>query len=92
MIVRFHRSAERELAAAMEMGEARSAGLGRDLLEEVERAVARLCEFPNLGERLDDKRRRLPLRRFPFGIVYRVEGIRCESWLSQHRRQRPGYW
>ena len=92
MIVRFHRSAERELAAAMEMGEARSAGLGRDLLEEVERAVARLCEFPNLGERLDDKRRRLPLRRFPFGIVYRVEGDTLRILALAHRRQRPGYW
>jgi hypothetical protein len=60
MIARFHRAAERELAAAMEVGEERGTGLGDDLLDEVERVVALLCEFPDLGERLDDKRRRFP--------------------------------
>jgi len=92
MIARFHRAAERELAAAMEVGEERGRGLGDDLLDEVERVVALLCEFPDLGERLDDKRRRFPLRRFPFGIVFRVDGDTLRILAVAHRRQRPGYW
>ena len=47
MIARFHRAAERELAAAMKVGEERAKGLGTDLLYEVERVVALLCEFPH---------------------------------------------
>jgi toxin ParE1/3/4 len=92
MIARFHRAAERELAAAMEVGEERGTGLGDDLLDEVERVVALLCEFPDLGERLDDKRRRFPLRRFPFGIIFRVDGETLRILAVAHRRQRPGYW
>jgi toxin ParE1/3/4 len=92
MIARFHRAAERELAAAMEVGEERGRGLGDDLIDEVERVVALLCEFPDLGERLDDKRRRFPLRRFPFGIIFRVDGDTLRILAVAHRRQRPGYW
>ena len=92
MIARFHRAAERELAAAMEVGEERGTGLGDDLLDEIERVVALLCEFPDLGERLDDKRRRFPLRRFPFGIIFRVDGETLRILAVAHRRQRPGYW
>ena len=92
MIARFHRAAERALAAAMEVGEERGTGLGDDLLDEVERVVALLCEFPDLGERLDDKRRRFPLRRFPFGIIFRVDGETLRILAVAHRRQRPGYW
>ena len=92
MIARFHRAAEHELAAAMEVGEERGRGLGRDLLDEVERVVALLCEFPEIGERLDESRRRFPLRRFPFGIIYRVEGDTLRILAVAHRRQRPGYW
>jgi toxin ParE1/3/4 len=92
VIAGFHPAAERELAAAMEAGEKRGSGLREDLLEEVERVVALLCEFPDIGERLDDKRRRFPLRRFPFGIVFRVEGDTLRILALAHRRQRPGYW
>jgi plasmid stabilization system protein ParE len=92
MIARFHPAAERELAAAMEVGERRGSGLGDDLLDEVERVVALLCEFPDVGERLDDKRRRVPLRRFPFGIIFRVEDDTLRILAVAHRRQRPGYW
>ncbi len=92
MIARFHPAAERELAAGMEVGEERGSGLGDDLLDEVERVVALLCEFPDIGERLDDKRRRFPLRRFPFGVIFRVEGETLRILALAHRRQRPGYW
>jgi hypothetical protein len=83
MIARFHRAAEQELAAAMEVGEERGRGLGQDLLDEVERAVALLCEFPDIGERLDDKRRRFPLRRFPFGSSFELRAILYEFWRSR---------
>jgi hypothetical protein len=46
----FHPAAEQELAAAMEIGEARGSGLGAELLGEVRRIVALLCETPNIGE------------------------------------------
>jgi hypothetical protein len=67
----FHPVAEQELAAAMKIGEERGSGLGAELLSEVRRIVALLCDSPHIGEPLDERRRRFPLRRFPFGLIYR---------------------
>lgn len=92
MIARFHRAAERELAAAIEIGEERGGGLGQELLEEVERTVALLCQFPEVGEPLDGQRRRLSLKRFPFGVIYRVDADTLRILALAHRRQRPRYW
>ena len=88
----FHRSAEMELAAAVGIGETRAAGLGLDLLNEVERVVSLLCDMPDIGERLDHRRRRFPLNRFPYGVIYRVEGDTLRILALAHRRQRPSYW
>jgi hypothetical protein len=60
----FHPAAEQELAAAMRIGEERGSGLGAELLSEVRRIVALQCETPNIGEPLDEHRRRFPLRDF----------------------------
>jgi toxin ParE1/3/4 len=88
----FHPAAEQELAAAMKIGEERGLGLGAELLSEVRRIVALRCETPNIGEPLDLRRRRFPPRRFPFGVIYRVDGDKLRILTLPHRRQRPGYW
>ena len=92
MTPRFHPAAELELAAAMRTGESRASGLGRDFLNEVERVVVLLCDLPDIGERLDDRRRRFPLQRFPYGVIYRVADDTLRILAIAHRRQRPGYW
>jgi toxin ParE1/3/4 len=92
MTPRFHRAAEEELAAAMEVGEARATGLGTDLLHEVRRVVDLLCDAPDIGAPMDELRRRFPLQRFPFGIIYRVQGDTLRILAIAHRRQKPGYW
>ena len=92
MTPRFHPAAERELEAAMETGESRARGLGRELLDEMHRVVAMLCDLPDIGERIDERRRRFPLKRFPFALIYRAEGDTLRILAVSHRRQRPGYW
>ncbi len=92
MTPRFHHAAEVELAAAMRTGESRAVGLGRELLNEVERVVALLCDLPDIGEPLDERRRRFALQRFPYGVIYRVAGDTVRILAIAHRRQRPGYW
>jgi hypothetical protein len=60
----FHPAAEQEVAAALKVGEERGAGLGRELILEIRRVTALLCDQPNIGESLDSRHRRFPLRRF----------------------------
>ena len=88
----FHPAAEQELAAAVNLGEQRSAGLGGELLTEAERIAELLCEAPNIGEPIDARHRRFPMRRFPFAFIYRVDGDVLRVIALSHRRQRPGYW
>jgi hypothetical protein len=53
----FHPAAEQEVAAALKVGEERGIGLGRELIQEIRRVTALLCELRNLGESLDSRHR-----------------------------------
>jgi plasmid stabilization system protein ParE len=88
----FHPAAEQEVAAALKVGEERGFGLGRELVQEIRRVSALLSEMPSIGEPLDSQHRRFPLRKFPFGLIYRVNGDLVRVMAVAHRRQRPGYW
>ncbi len=92
MTPEFHPAADEELAVAVKVGETRGSGLGRALIQEIRRVTTLLCTTPNIGERLDREFRRFPLRKFPFGLIYRVDGGRIRILAIAHRRQRPGYW
>jgi toxin ParE1/3/4 len=67
-------------------------GLGRELVQEIRRVSAFLCDLPHAGEPLDSRHRRFPLRKFPFGLIYRVDDDLLRIVAVAHRRQRPGYW
>jgi hypothetical protein len=88
----FHPAAAEELTAAVQTYEEQAAGLGADLNLEVKRLTIALCSTPRIGERLDSVHRRFPLRRFPFGLIFRVDGELLRIVAVAHRRRRPGYW
>ena len=88
----FHPAAEQEVAAALKIGEERGFGLGRELVQEIRRVSALLCESPSIGEPLDLRHRRFRSRKFPFGIINRVDGDLLRIMAVAHRRQRPRYW
>jgi hypothetical protein len=92
MTPEFHPADQEELAAAVKTGEERGAGLGHELLQEVRRVVGMVCGSPEIGKPLGGVYRRFPLRRFPFGVVYRIEGEHLRIIAVAHRRRRPGYW
>jgi toxin ParE1/3/4 len=90
--VEFHPAAEAELRAAVSYYADRVSGLGEELLADVERACLRLSEHEALGPILDADHRRLALRRFPFGLIYRLSSSKVQIVAVAHRRRRPGYW
>jgi toxin ParE1/3/4 len=92
MKVEFFPAAENELSEAAEYYEAKVRGLGIDLILEVERIVAVLIEIPSLGEKLDPVHRRISLRRFPYGIIFRRDGDVVRVIAVAHRRRKPRYW
>jgi plasmid stabilization system protein ParE len=90
--VGFHPAAGSELQAAANYYESRVPGLGGDFLIEIEGACSRLSELPLAGSPLDAEHRRFGLRRFPFGLIYRITSSGVQIIAVAHRRRRPGYW
>jgi plasmid stabilization system protein ParE len=90
--VEFHPDADSELRAAATYYEDHVPGLGDEFLAEVERACSSLSERQSLGPRLDVEHRRFSLRRFPFGLIYRLKASKVQIVAVAHRRRRPGYW
>jgi toxin ParE1/3/4 len=91
-VVRFLPAARAELRWAVERYNAETPGVGAALAAEVERAAQRIVEFPQLGSPYLVGTRRVILRRFPFSVVYRVEGEDVVIVALAHHRRRPGYW
>lgn len=93
-----------ELEASAELGEAalwyekRRAGLGREFLHAVDAALEFISRFPGAGTPCaglpsELAVRNVPVRQFPFRIVYLEladEVIRILAFA--HDRRSPGYW
>jgi toxin ParE1/3/4 len=90
--VEFHPAADAEMRAAATYYQDRVLGLGDEFLAEIERVCARLSEQQSLGPRLDADHRRIALRRFPFGLIYRLNSSKVQVVAIAHRRRRPEYW
>jgi len=91
--VRFNPLAERELAEAIKYYDEQKAGLGREFLEEVRRAVLFLAKYPEAAPQVRGSIRRFILPRFPYSLLYRtLETGRFRILAVAHQKRRPDYW
>ncbi|MDN3542927.1 type II toxin-antitoxin system RelE/ParE family toxin [Kinneretia asaccharophila] len=94
MILEFRPAAHRELVAALQWylsdgGPAVAARFG----QAVEQATQLLASMPQLGTPSHaSPTRGWPLKRFPFTLVYRVQGERLTVIAVAHQSREPGYW
>lgn len=85
--------AEEELGqAAAYYRDQASAAVATAFLAEFERAARLIVEHRGLGTPTLDGRRLLPLRRFPFSLLYRTTEQDILISAVAHQRRRPGYW
>ena len=92
MIPSVSREAELELAdAASHYAREGSAELAAAFVDEFENALNLLCQQPQLGAPWRNQRR-LPLRRFPFSVIYYVLGDSLRVIAIAHHRRAPHYW
>lgn len=94
--MRFLDAAERELREAADWYEEQRSGLGERFLSEAEQATGLIESRPGIGNpwnRPDVPTgvRRLPLRTFPYHMVYVAEPELMVVAIAHVRRQ-PGYW
>ncbi len=65
--------AEQEMLDAAKYYESQASGLGIDYLAEIERAIEAITESPMTWPIIEGELRRRLVRRFPFGVLYRIE-------------------
>ena len=88
-------SARREIRRYVAHYEDESPGLGERLVSDIEAATALIAEYPSIGERvrrIRDVVRRVPLRRFPFLLIYRERASDIQIIALAHTSRRPNYW
>jgi hypothetical protein len=91
--IRLHREAGEELDAATAWYEEQEAGLGGDLLIEVDRAIAAIAASPAAWPLVRRKTglRRFLLARFPYALLYEHLDDELRILAVAHTRRRPGY-
>ncbi len=61
-------------------------------IAEYERVLELLSTHPELGTLWRNGRRRFPVRKFPYSIIYYVRGEEMRVIALAHHRRKPGYW
>lgn len=88
----FHPLAERELNDAARFYEATSPGLGRAFLVEAEHCLREVMKHPGSGTRVRNEIRRRLFRRFPYGLLYRIQEGEVRVVAVTNLKRRPFYW
>ena len=86
---RFLTPAEEEMTEAALFYEAASSQLGTDFLDDVQRAIDRVCDYPQVGEVITSDFRRTLLHQFPFSLVYAIGEYDC---YYRSRAPKPPTW
>ena len=87
--------AQEEIEYYLQRYESESPGLGDRLWSEIQVAVALITDHPSIGEPVRRTRglvRRVPLRRFPFFVIYREREHDVQIIALAHTSRRPNYW
>lgn len=86
------RPAKNDLRHAARWYEGQSAGLGRELVAEVEAALNRIVENPLQYQTIyRDVRRAIP-HKFPYGVFYRIEQNDIVVLAIVHLHRDPTSW
>ena len=67
-------------------------GFGDIFLDDVQRAIDLIRERPEIGASIAYGFRRALMQRFPFSIIYWIEGGEVIVAAVAHQRRRPHYW
>ncbi len=92
MKFRFAAAARQELNEAAIWLELQETGLGERFLLEVAQARRLILEHPNAWHPMGTTLRRCRLKRFRYGLIYRIKGDAIEIIAVAHDRQQPEYW
>ena len=90
--IEFRPAAAADLEEAAQWYETKQSGLGHEFLEEARATLDAIAENPKQFRVLYRDTRRALVRRFPYGIYFRVMSNRALVVACMHVRRRPIRW
>jgi plasmid stabilization system protein ParE len=85
-------AAQQELDEANEWYANQAPGLGDALLVETLKTFKLITQFPQAWHPLSAQTRRCRLNRFPYSVIYSVEGGEVLVIALAHQHRKPSYW
>ena len=92
MIVEYEVEVRQEISDAVAHYKSKSPELGGDFILEFDAVVSRILAHPNAWPPIGQGLRRCLMTRFPYHLIYRVEGEIVRVFAVAHNKQRPRYW
>ena len=90
--IEIHVAAEVELLESAAYYERKRKGLGGEFLDEFDAALDKIEAFPEAWPVYAGEYRRFLLRRFPYGLIYRLESDKIFLIAVAHLHRKPDYW
>ena len=92
MTYSLHPGAEHDIANALDFYKEQAGFVVAErFLEEFERVVKLLIEYPDLGTPTTKGRRIFPLKFFPYSLVYRSLKSGIRVLIVRHQHRKPSY-
>jgi hypothetical protein len=88
----FHPDVSVEIRASYSWYQELAEGLGDDFLDELESAYEAILEFHQTWPFFQKGFRRFLLSRFPFSVIYRMNGDTIYIVAVMHHSRKPGHW
>jgi len=92
MKIRFLTVADQEVDDAEVWYDEQVDGLGREFLDELDRAIRLVRLFPAASTEIEPGIRRSLLARFPYSLIYGIDGDLIVVIAVAHLHREPRYW
>jgi plasmid stabilization system protein ParE len=92
MTLRTLDAAEREVSDAFDYYDSQSEGLGHRMTGEIRDALAGILDFPEAHPLFDSAHRKRNLKKFPYSIIFRIEGDEVVFVACFHLHSDPAKW
>ena len=90
--ISIHEIAESEINEAADFYDLESPGLGNVFIDEIQRALQRIVEFPAAAPLVRGRVRQRIVTRFPYSLVYSARESEIRVLAVAHHKRRPFYW
>ena len=90
--IEFHHEAIDETREVRSWYRDRSLKAEKAFLAELRRAILHIRESPRTWPRFEPGARRFLLHKFPYSVVYRIQGETVQILALAHGKRRPAYW